>query len=66
MLEFDKELCIQITATNDNYQATHFIRIFEVEVQLQPDLFADGGSSTMKAMITIIEDGMFNKRLAML
>lgn len=53
------EICIEINATNDMYQATHFIREFEVEVTLlQPDRF-DTNTTTMTATIEIIEDGMY-------
>ncbi len=55
----ERETCIRITATNDNFVATHFIRDFEVRIMLTGgDLFSGRSSNTATATISIIEDGM--------
>ncbi len=60
-LNDNKEFCIAVTALNDNFVANHFIRDFEIEVELISDLFeaegTGGSQSIRKAVLEIIEDG---------
>lgn len=57
MFVFESELCITITASNDDVQSTHLIRRFEVELQVQPDSFNDGDIAIFRTTLEIIEDG---------
>ena len=58
MFDFKYQLCITMTASNDDVQSNHLIRRFQVELQVEPELsFNDGNIIIFRTTLEIIEDG---------
>ena len=54
---FEYQLCIAITASDDDVQLTHLIRRFQVELRVEPFSFGDGNIIIFRTTLEIIEDG---------